>query len=60
MRFDSLGAFMMMDGHGLYVWAAYGVALVVVALNLLWPKLRRLAFIREEKRLAARRGAERR
>lgn len=36
-RFDSLAAFLQMDGHGLFIWAAYGITLIVLAVNLWWP-----------------------
>jgi heme exporter protein D len=28
--------FLAMGGYGLYVWAAYGITLLVLALNLWW------------------------
>ena len=37
MRFESLSEFLLMGGHGIYVWAAYGIALVVIVFNLWWP-----------------------
>ena len=40
MYFDSLQAVMQMDGHGLYVWAAYGVTTVVLLSMLLLPRRR--------------------
>ena len=53
MMFDSLSAFAQMGGHGLYVWAAYGVTAFVVALNLYWPKLLMDKFrVAEEKVIA--------
>ncbi len=43
-QFDSLAAFLHMDGHGFYVWLAYGIALAVLLLILLapWWQLRSL------------------
>lgn len=29
-QFDNLTAFLAMDGHGWYVWTAYGVSLLVM------------------------------
>jgi heme exporter protein D len=46
MYFDSLGAALAMDGHGAYVWSAYAISLVVVALILLVPSRRQRRFLR--------------
>lgn len=40
MPFDSLSAFLHMGGHAPYVWLAYGVGLLLIAYNLLAPRLR--------------------
>lgn len=40
MYFDSLQALITMDGHGAYVWAAYGVTLSVLVLLFLLPYLK--------------------
>ena len=40
MYFDSLSSLMDMGGHGVYVWTAYGVGLLVVLYNILAPLLR--------------------
>ena len=50
MRFESLQAFLTMDGHGVYVWLAYGITLLVLTANLWWPRYVRDGFIRSEKR----------
>ncbi|MCS5574105.1 MAG: heme exporter protein CcmD [Pseudomonadales bacterium] len=50
MRFESLQAFLTMDGHGIYVWLAYGITLLVLTANLWWPRYVRDGFIRSEKR----------
>ena len=55
MRFDSLSAFILMDGHGLYIWVAYGVTLVVIGVNFLWPRFVRRAFVRSARKAEARR-----
>ncbi len=54
MRFDSLDAFLHMDGHGLFIWAAYGITFIVLLLNLWWPLLVRTRIIRSGKAQAAR------
>ncbi len=38
-----------MDGHGIYIWAAYGLTLVVLAANVWWPLMARRNIIRAEK-----------
>ena len=47
MYFDSLGALLVMDGHGPYVWAAYGITLLVLALVLAAPGRRQRRLLRE-------------
>ena len=47
MQFDSLAALWQMGGHGLYVWSAYGISLLVLLVNALLPGRRRAAFLRE-------------
>lgn len=54
MKFESLAALVQMDGHGAYVWAAYGIAFAVLALNLWWPRHARRAFFRSERAARAR------
>jgi heme exporter protein D len=43
----SLGEFLHMGGYAFYVWSAYGLALVVLALNLTQPWRRRRVLLRE-------------
>lgn len=50
MKFDSLAAFLYMGGHGLYIWAAYALTLMVVVLSLWWPRVVRRRFVALEKR----------
>jgi heme exporter protein D len=45
MYFDSLHALLVMEGHGVYVWMAYLVTLVVIALVLIVPQRRRRQFL---------------
>ena len=61
MYFDSLEALLLMDGHGPYVWAAYGLTLLVLSLVLAAPGRRRRRLLRElrgELRREARHGAK--
>jgi heme exporter protein D len=45
MYFDSLHALLTMDGHGAYVWTAYGVTVAVIAATLFAPLRRRRQFL---------------
>ena len=54
MKFDSLADFVQMDGHGLYIWLAYGITLIVLSANLWWPRVTRQRFIRTERNYLAR------
>lgn len=58
--FDSWSGFLVMEGHGFYVWSAYAVAATVVAYNLIAPfiaKRRVIAQVRRQKRLVKRKEA---
>jgi heme exporter protein D len=63
MYFDSLQAALLMDGHGAFVWSAYGICLLVLGLLLSAPRRRRrrlLARVRGDlKREAAHAARER-
>ena len=50
MTFDSLATFMAMDGHGVYIWTAYAITCVVIAINLWWPGRVRRGFVQVQKR----------
>jgi heme exporter protein D len=39
-----------MGGHGLYVWLSYGLGVVLIAANLILPKLSRNRLLAEQKR----------
>jgi len=41
MAFESLSAFIAMEGHGPYVWTCYGVFFVLLAGLMLWSQRRR-------------------
>ena len=40
MYFESFEALLQMDGHGGFVWAAYGITTTVIVLLLLLPRRR--------------------
>lgn len=47
MYFDSIEAAITMAGHGGFVWSAYAITLVVLALLLLAPRRRQARYLRE-------------
>lgn len=51
MIFDSFSAFIDMGGHGLYVWSAYTITLVVFTYNIVRPLLMRRELIKVQKRI---------
>ena len=57
MNFDSFADFLAMGDHGLYVWLCYGVALVVIAANVLAVRRSRRKLLREIKAVLKRRQA---
>ncbi|WP_231491541.1 heme exporter protein CcmD [Microbulbifer sp. HZ11] len=59
-QFDSLAGFLAMNGHGPYVWAAYGVALLAMAALVLVPTLRQKALRAEIARRVRQEEARRR
>ncbi|AOS97611.1 Heme exporter protein D (CcmD) [Microbulbifer aggregans] len=59
-QFESLAAFLHMDGHGPFVWAAYGVTFLALAAMALQPRLQRRRLKKElerQQRIEARRRA---
>jgi len=58
MAFETFADFLAMGKHGPYVWSAYGITLVVIAINIAAPILRRKGLIEEIKRKAKREQAE--
>ncbi|CDF83058.1 heme exporter protein CcmD [Pseudomonas sp. QL9] len=50
MSFQSFSDFLAMGHHGPYVWSAYGISLVVLALNVAMPLLARKRYLQEEAR----------
>lgn len=57
MQFSSLNEFLLMDGHGVYVWAAYGLTFLVLAYNVLVPLFKRKSLLKELRRNIAREEA---
>ena len=49
MQFESLAALWEMQGHGPYVWTAYGIAAVVLMAIIWVPLARRRRFLRQQR-----------
>ncbi len=58
MSFVSFGEFLAMGNHGLYVWSAYGLSLLVLALNVVLPILARRRYLQDEARRLRREEAK--
>lgn len=61
MSDGSVGEFLAMGGHGLYVWLSYGAALIMLLYNVLSVRLRLRRFFadaRDQERRAARSRGE--
>ncbi|MGM0535111.1 MAG: heme exporter protein CcmD [Pseudomonadota bacterium] len=54
MAFDSLSAFLAMGGHGVYVWASWGVTLLLMAGTVVHARVERRALLRDLRRRARR------
>ena len=53
MIFESFGAFLHMGGHGVFVWSAYGIAMLVFAYNVIEPiRMRRKVVVLNKQRIA--------
>ena len=50
MSFTSFGEFLAMGNHGPYVWSAYGISLLVLALNVVLPILARRRYLQDQAR----------
>lgn len=46
MYFESLAAALAMDGHGVFVWSAYLITLVVIVVMLYGPRHREKQLLR--------------
>ena len=47
MYFDSLQNILYMDGHGVFVWAAYCITLIVIGAMLLLPRRREARLLKQ-------------
>ena len=44
---NSFAEFLAMGGYGFYVWTSYGIAFVVLVLNIVLPILQRKQLLRQ-------------
>ncbi len=58
MYFDDWNSLLLMDGHGLYVWTAYGLGLAVLVWNVVMPLRQRRHVVAEMQRQARRERAQ--
>lgn len=49
LAFDSLAAFIEMEGHGPYVWTCYGVFFVALVVLVLWSRRRHRTILRQQR-----------
>ncbi len=54
MQFDSLAAFMSMEGHGVFVWSVYAITLVVMIALVVAPLRRNKQFFADQAMLVKR------
>lgn len=50
MYFENLSELLTMQGHGAFVWSAYGIALMVFIINIASPIIKRKFFIKNRKK----------
>jgi heme exporter protein D len=58
MSFDSFSEFLAMGHHGLFVWSAYGICLLVLVINVAQPLLARRRYLQQEARRLRRETAK--
>lgn len=44
ISFSNLSEFIAMDGHGIYVWSTYGIALIIIIYNVAAPFIKKRQF----------------
>jgi len=49
MYFNTFSEFIQMGGHALFVWAAYGITLVVLSYNIINPMVMNRRFVKLQK-----------
>ncbi|KNC17940.1 heme exporter protein CcmD [Pseudomonas sp. RIT-PI-a] len=56
MSLTSFAEFLSMGRHGVYVWSAYGLCLLVLIVNVVGPLLARRRYLQQEARRLRREG----
>jgi len=49
-QFDSISDFVIMNGHGIYVWLSYAITLFALVLLAISPTIQQRRFIIQQKR----------
>ena len=49
MYFEDFQSLLFMEGHGVFVWSVYGLALIIVAIILITPLRRKRRFLLEQR-----------
>lgn len=50
-QFETFADFIAMNGHGPFVWAAYGITFAALIVLLLSPVLQKKTFIKQQQKL---------
>lgn len=50
MSFESFADFIAMGTHGPYVWAAYGLSILILLINVVMPMIARRTYLKDEAR----------
>lgn len=50
MNFATFADFLAMGNHGVYVWSAYGISLLILAINVGVPLLAKRRYLHEQAR----------
>ncbi len=50
-QFTDFAAFMSMQGHGPYVWAAYGITFIAIVYLVIAPIMEARAFFKQQQKL---------
>lgn len=58
MSFTNFEEFILMGGHGLYVWLCYGVGLFVLTVAFVSPILRKRAIFKELRQIQRRKNSK--
>lgn len=50
-QFESIADFIAMNGHGPFVWSAYGITFIALIYLLVSPVLQKKAFFKQQQKL---------